>query len=345
LDLEKFCKAARHPSINGASPFNYYLKPDPDQLLRVSVAVGFRRARLSYAYLILRGKDLETEQYSDERRIKQFEILRNAQEQVLNLQNWHEFLKAIRHAGFVSDQMISSANSLLYTYAFFLIGKHDYLVDHYSLRNIIAKWFFMSTLTARYSASFESVMEQDLNRLRDVKDVDGFTKLLSQIVRDGLTDDFWKTTLPNNLATSSSRSPSLFAYYAALVKLDAVVLFSDLPVAELLNPAIKSKKSAIERHHLFPKGYLHKIGTTDVHDANQIANFALVEWSDNIDISDQAPYEYFPGFHDRYNEDEWKDHRLLHALPDGWETMMYADFLVQRRKQIADVIRRGFEEL
>jgi hypothetical protein len=123
------------------------------------------------------------------------------------------------------------------------------------------------------------------------------------------------------------------------------VLFSDLTIAELLNPAIKAKKSAIERHHLFPKGYLQKIGLTDIHDANQIANFALVEWSDNIDISDQAPYEYFPQFFSRYNEGEWSHHRLLHALPDGWENMNYADFLAQRRKQIAEVIRQGFEKI
>lgn len=35
----------------------------------------------------------------------------------------------------------------------------------------------------------------------------------------------------------------------------------------------------------------------------------------------------------------------LHALPDGWEEMAYADFLVERRRLLADVIRRGFEAL
>jgi len=75
--LEAFCREARIPSSNHPSPFNYYIQPDPDQLLRVSVAVGFRRAKLNYAYLILRGKDLETEQFSDERRVQQFEILKS----------------------------------------------------------------------------------------------------------------------------------------------------------------------------------------------------------------------------------------------------------------------------
>jgi hypothetical protein len=343
--LEQFCRSARHPSLGGPSPFNYYIKPDPDQLLRVNIAVGFRRARLSYAYLILRGKDLETEQYSDERREQQFQVLQSAQERVLDLQNWHEFLKAIRMAGYVSERMISSANALLYSYAFYLIGKCDYGVHHHQLRKIIARWFFMAALTGRYSGSFESMMEQDLNRLRDVTTAEGFIATLDKVITDTLTDDFWNITLVNSLATSASRGPSLFGYYAALVIQDAPVLFSDLTVADLLNPAVQGKKSAIERHHLFPKGYLQKQGIRDVHDANQIANYALVEWSDNIDISDKSPEEYFPEFQARYSEKDWKEYRRLHALPTGWERMDYAAFLAKRRKMMAEVIRAGYEKL
>lgn len=343
--LEKFCREARTPSVGGPSPFNYYIKPDPDQLLRVSIAAGFRRARLSYAYLILRGKDLETEQYSDERREKQFQLLKVAQEKVLDLQNWQEFFKVIHTAGYVSEQMISSVNGLLYAYSFFLIGKCDFNVDHYILRKTISRWFFMTSLTGRYSGSFESVMEQDLNRLRDVKTASEFVAVLDQIVQDTLTEDFWKITLPNLLATSASRSPSLFAYYAALVVLDATVLFSQLSVEDLLNPAVKAKKSAIERHHLFPRAYLEKMDIKDVHEANQIANFALVEWSDNIDISDKSPKEYFPIYSNRYNNEEWKKQRFFHALPVGWEKLGYTDFLAKRRKLMAEVIRKGFEKI
>jgi len=147
------------------------------------------------------------------------------------------------------------------------------------------------------------------------------------------------------LATSSPRTPSLFAYYASLVLLKAPVLFSDLSVADLLDPATKAKKASLERHHLFPRAYLAKLGITEVRDTNQIANYALVEWSDNIDISDTAPAEYFPEYQNRYDEKEWQTMRFLHALPKGWELLPYADFLEQRRKEIAKVIRAGFEIL
>ncbi len=59
--LEQFCREARQPSTTTASSFNYFIQPDPDQLLRVSIGLGFRRARLRNVYTILRGKDLETE--------------------------------------------------------------------------------------------------------------------------------------------------------------------------------------------------------------------------------------------------------------------------------------------
>jgi len=344
-ELERFCREARVPPVSDPSPFNYIIHPDPDQLLRVSVSVGFRRARLNYAYLILRGKDLETGEFSDKRREKQFAVLKSAQEKVLHLQDWHEFLKAIRQAGYVSSQMIISQNALLYSYVFYLLGKYDFNVDHHSLRNVISRWFFMASLNSRYSGSVESVMEQDLSRLRDIRDAQGYVKVLDNIIRDTLTNDYWEITLPNELNTSSPRTPTLYAYYAALVLLKAPVLFSDMLVADLLDPSTKARKSAIELHHLFPRGYLKRQGITEIRDINQIANYALVEWSDNIDISDEAPASYFRKYQNRYDRNKWATMSFLHALPDGWEKMEYPTFLEARRKGIAKVIRRGYELL
>ena len=108
----------------------------------------------------------------------------------------------------------------------------------------------MSALTSRYSGSFESTMEQDLNRLREIENADEFVGFLNRIVIDSLGDDFWNITLPNSLATTSPRSPSLFAYYAALNLLKSKVLFSKMLVSDLLDPTTKAKKSAVERHHL-----------------------------------------------------------------------------------------------
>lgn len=344
-ELELFCREARLPSTTSASPFNHFIQPDPDQLLRVSVGLGFRRARLRNVYTILRGKDLDTEEFSAERRDQQFSILQDAQSTVLNIQNWHDFLKALLRAGYRSASMISSQNAVLYSYVFFLIGKHDFGVEAFQLRNVIARWFFMSAITGRYSGTFESIMDQDLARLRGLQTTEDFIRTLDRVVDDTFTDDFWNITLPNNLATSSPNSPALFAYYAALNLLDARVLFSKMKVAELLDPAHRSIKTATERHHLFPRAHLKRLGFDSTRDANQIANYALVEWHDNITIRDEPPSDYFPKYAKRFDKVELQEMCYWHALPTSWHRMGYETFLESRRLLMARVIRDGFAKL
>lgn len=346
-ELETFCRLAKAPSASGASPFNYFIKPDPDQLLRVAVGLGFRRARLQHVYSILRGKDLDTGEFSAERRVAQFEMLKAAQSYALNLQNWHDFLKAVQFAGYRHGGVITSQVGLLYTYALYLIGRRDFGVEPFELRRVIARWFFMSQLTGRYTNSPETAMDQDLARLRNIKTREEFIALLDQIVASTLTEDLWNIRLPDGLATAAPRSPSLFAYIAALNKLDAKVLYSEMKVADLLDPATKAYRSAIERHHLFPKAYLRSINIPDQRDTNQIANYALVEWTDNEGISAQNPAEYVPKYEARYagNPRDLSQMYYWHALPEDWQHMEYHDFLAARRRLMADVIRHGFARL
>lgn len=343
--LERFCRDARTPSKGQASPFNHFIEPSPDQLLRVAVGVAFKRARLKYVYSILRGKDLETETFSEARRLQQFELLKNAQARALNLQHWHDFMNCIRQAGFRSGKMISSQNSLLFSYILYLIGKTEYGVPEFDLRRTIARWFFMSSVTGRFTSSPESAMEFDLARLRVVNDADGFVRVLTSACEVALTDDFWNVSLPNDLATSSPRSPSLFAYYAALVLLEARALFSKVSVAELLGPAVQGNRSAVERHHLFPKAHLSKLGVTETRDVNQIANYALVEWGDNTRIAAQAPADYLPELKARFSERELERMYRHHALPDNWERLEYHQFLEKRRDLMAQVILEGYTTL
>lgn len=344
-ELEQFCRASRKPSKAEPSPFNYFIDPDPDQLLRVSVGVAFKRARLQYVYSILRGKDLETEKFSDERRDEQFEVLKKAQTRVVNLQYWHDFMNCLRQAGFRSGKMISSQNNLLFSYMLYLIGRTEYKISEFDLRRVIARWFFMASVTGRFTGSPESAMEFDLARFRDIKDGDQFLGILEQVCDITLTNDFWSVSLPNDLATSSPRSPSLFAYYAALVLLDARALFSKARVAELLDPALQANRSAVERHHLFPKGHLKTIGLTSTRDTNQIANYALVEWGDNTQIADQPPMEYLPELKARFGTDELSRMYHWHALPENWEHLDYRDFLEKRRELMAQVIAAGYRTL
>jgi hypothetical protein len=341
-DLEEFCRLCRIPSKESASPFNYLIDPNPDQMLRVSVGLAFRRARLQYVYSILRGKDLDSGDFSIDRREKQFQNLQNAQSKVLNILNWHEFIKAIKQAGFARNEYISSANNLLYAYIFFLIGREDIKMDLYDLKKLIAKWFFMCSITGRYTGSPETAMEGDLARLRGVESPGQFGKVLNDIIDGQLTNDFWTITLPMDLSTSSSTSPSLYAYYASQYVLSANGLFSKLKVSDLLQEGLRSKKSALERHHLYPKAWLERNGVLDQTQRNQIANYALVEWSDNINISDTHPREYLPNYLERLSDSEKQMMYYWHALPEDWQEMQFDDFLIARRKLIAKVVSDAY---
>jgi len=340
-ELERFSRAAKRPT-KGPSPYNHFLQPAPDQLLRAAVGYGFKRGRLEHVYSLLRGKDLETGKFSEERRIAQFDLLKGAQAFTLNLQNWKDFLKCLMHAGFRSGKVITSETTVLYSYVFYLLGRGKYGLSENALRRAIARWFFFASLTGRYTSSPESALESDLLQLRDVSDGAGFLAFLDRSITAQLTDDYWSVTLPNNLDTAAARSPSLMAYIASLCLLDANVLFSNLKVGSLLDPTTDAYRNSLERHHLFPKEWLKKHGYPEVHQTNQIANYALIEWPDNANISAQSPADYWPQFKNRYTAAEWPTVCSLHALPENWETMKYEDFLKTRRGLMAQVIRKGF---
>jgi len=341
-DLEEFCRLCRIPNKETATPFNFLIDPNPDQMLRVSIGLAFRRARLQYVYSILRGKDLETGEFSIDRRENQFLNLHQAQTKVLNIVNWHEFIKSIKQAGFARNEYLSSTNNLLYAYIFFLIGKEDVKMDLYDLKKLIAKWFFMCSITGRYTGSPETAMEGDLAKLRGVKSPSEFSGVLNEIINSKLTSDFWTISLPLELASSSSTSPSLYAYYASLYILGANGLFSKLKVSDLLQEGLRSKKSALERHHLFPKAWLERNGILDQTQRNQIANYALVEWNDNINISDSHPKDYLPKYLSRLTQEEKDKMYYWHALPQNWEDLKYDDFLNERRRLISKVIFDGY---
>lgn len=350
--LERWSREARVP---GDPAHNHYLSPDPDQLLRVAIGFGFRRGRLEDAYALLRGRDPETRKLSPALRKEQFQRLERAQSRVLDKEGWKEFLQCLLRAGHRSSATISSNLAVLYSYVLYLIGKHDYRVPPKQLREVMARWFFMSSLTSRYSLSPETTIAADLASLPPSGNVEEFVCHLDEMIAHRLTNDYWEITLPGELATSAARSPSLFSYLAALAILDAPILFSRMRVAELLDPQLSGGKVRVQRHHLFPRKYLEGLGITDLKQVNQIANLAVLEWHDNLAISTTDPVEYWPAYLDAlrhppegmapFSEAEVEAMIHLHALPADWPHMPYEDFLAERRRLMARVIREAYERL
>ena len=341
--IEKFCRSAKIP--NGTAYNNLLFEPSPNHIVRIATTFGLKRARLYYAYLILRGRDLKSGISSDKNRDEQFDIFKTAMEKVLNSQNWHDFIKCVESAGYVSKSLISSENAIVYSYVMYLIGKYDYDLKEPDLRKIISKWFFMCSISGYYTGSPETDMDVDLADMRGVKTGKEFIVLLENKISGEFTQDYFNISLVNALENSSPRNLAWLGYCASLNILEAKVLFSNLSTRSLFSNASKGTKNALERHHLFPKEYLKKIGISDDRDRNQTANFAFIEWFDNIEISDKSPFEYMQDYSLKIPKDEKEKIYELHALFNGWENIDYLEFLEHRRILMAEIIKKGYEKL
>jgi hypothetical protein len=353
--LEDFARSARVVPGEGAeaSPYNYLVRPSADQLLRVAVLVAFNRGRLRSVLSLLKGGGVEVgSTVGEEQRAEQFDQLSEAISEVLDLTSWHEYLKALTAAGFQRRNEISSENTVILVYALYLIGRRRYGLSHSALRTTIARYFFMSSLTGRYTGSFETQITQDAQAFTQGQTGEDYLDRLRQAITTTLTEDYWTITLPSALATSAARGPALFGYAASLCLLDSRVppfVAADahgehkasIPIRDLFDPRIRAKKAGVERHHLFPRAYLEREGISGISRINQVANLCYVEWPENIEISDTAPATYWPRFADQFSAADL----FHHALPDGWEQMGYEPFLEARRGSIARVIRTGFESI
>lgn len=351
--LEQFAKSASIVPADGApSPYNHLVAPAADQLLRVAVLVAFRRGRLQSALALLRGASLEGDELlTAGDREAQLDKLGTAIDDVLDLTSWHEYIKTLMSAGFRRSNEISSKNNVLLVYALYLIGR-GYGVSHSDLRTTIARYFFMSSLTRRYTGSFETQITQDVQAFTQATDGTEYLHRLREAISTTLTTDYWTITLPQGLATAAARGPGLFAYAASLVLLNARVPPFVAAVAEheqkaalflrdLFDPVLQPKKVPVERHHLFPRKYLEGQGITGTRTVNQLANLSYVEWPENIEISDTPPASYWPRYAAQFSADDL----FHHALPENWHQMQYEEFLEERRSLMAQVIRQGFETI
>ena len=341
--IDKFSEESRIPADN--TSYNHILAVDPSHLIRMAVGVGFRRARLRYAYMLLRGKNLETGEFSAEERQQNLDKFKTALDQVMNLNNWHAFINIIGEAGYISDKLIASSNAVVFSYVLYLIAKYDYKLDAMALKKTISKWFFMSTITYFYTGSTESEVERQFADLRNVHNADEFVSYIDSVIETRFTDDYFNYTLPNDLNSASAISPSWYGYVASQIVLNTTMLFSNTPVAKYFLVGSSGTKNAIDKHHIFPKQYLTDIGISTDRERNQIANFTYLDYTSNIDISDNAPSKYVADYRQKLGEDGYKKACDDHALPENFENMEYEMFLEERRFLMAKIVKKAYLEL
>jgi hypothetical protein len=329
---------------------NPYIAVETGHVVRAMVAVGQRRGRLQDAYTALQAKDRATGFVDSDRQEAELDKLKAALPVVTDPVSWAEYIKSIQTAGFRSAQNLTSNMNIVYSYVIFLLGRNSYKVELSRLRNLVARWIFMAQLTGRYTGSSESQIQKDLDRVEAVElgDAAGFERVLDEIIASQLTPDFWRYNMPQQLITSGpGLSPHYQCYLAALNILDAGMFMLHERVRDWMDPSQPVVKGT-EGHHLFPKDYQTSVlGITDIKRINQAANFAPTDWSTNIKVSNKAPSDYWPTLvAERVSDQAWLERQMYwHALPSGWESMEYEDFLAARRSLIAAVTRDAYELL
>ena len=341
--INEFSEKSRIPADN--TSYNTLLAIEPSHLIRMAVGVGFRRARLRYAYMLLRGKNLKTGKFSAEERQANLDKFKDALDKVMNLNNWHGFINIVGEAGYISNKLIASSNAVVFSYVLYLIAKHDYKLDAISLRKCISKWFFMSTITYFYTGSTESEVENQFADLRDVNTAEEFIAYIDRIISTRFTDDYFNLTLPSELNSAAAISPAWNGYIAAQIVLNNPMLFSNTPVSKYFIIGSSGTKNAIDKHHIFPKHYLEQIGYTNDRDRNQLANFTYLDYVTNIDISDKAPADYVNAYRQKLGNDGYKKTCEQNALPENFENMEYPEFLEKRRQLMAQLVRKAYMEL
>ena len=254
--------------------------PECDDVLRVAFMHRCKRAKLADLVAMLSGRDFETREFKEEIVESTYRDLETGVNNVINGYNFSQFMLAIRSAGFTSKKLVNSVMAIDFAYAVYLLLQESKEVSVDEIKSLVQRWYVLSVLTGRYSASPESSFAKDIRAIGE----NGVRATLKAIEDATLSDNFWNIQLNQNLTYVSSINPTYQVFLAAqnFFKIDS--LLSHIPVGELVN-------LGGDIHHIFPKQYLVDNGF-DKHEYNQVANYAYLDTPINIKIGKKAPMVY-----------------------------------------------------
>lgn len=321
--------------------------PDYTDMLRVAFTSEFNRGKLADLVSLLSGRNFETRTYEEEIAKESFDKLEQGILNFINETNFKRFIMIIKSAGFISPELIRSQNTLNFAYILYLkLRSRNY--NQVEIESFVRKWFVLSILTGRYSASPESAFDLDIRNIS----TKNFKEYLNDVENAQLSDAFWNASLVQSLDTSVSSSPYFNVYLAAQVKEnDKGFLSKDITVNELI-----SHRGDI--HHIFPRDYLKKNGLTKGR-YNQIANYVYMQSEINIKIGNAAPNKYFGELKEQCNGSDLKyggindmqvlqENLRMNCIPKAIFEMDiddYDEFLKQRRVLMAQKIKGYYQSL
>lgn len=322
--------------------------PTCDDVIRVAFMTKYNRARLKDLVALLSGRDFETRDYKSEIVEDTYKKITDGVLQVINEDNFKNFMQAIRAAGFISPKLVNSAMALDFAYTLYLRLKNTKEVEVSEIKKVIQKWYVLSVLTGRYTTSPETSFYRDIRSINEK----GIIQTLKDIEAATLSDAFWDARLVQELSYTSTINPSYQVYLAAQVFFnDTSLLSNSITVRELI-------ESIGDVHHIFPKAYLKKNGVQKSK-YNQNANFAYLDTQVNKAISDDAPNKYFSKAFEQCETkkikigsitdiDQLKNNLEMNCIPEeviNMDNSNYDEFLEKRRQMMAQKIKKYYYSL
>jgi len=325
---------------------NLYV-PDYIDMLRVSFTYKFSRGKFSDLVALLSGRNFETRDYEAEISQASYQALSYGLMDFVNQTNYQRFVMIIQSAGFIHQKLISSKNSLNFSYALYLKlrkeGMDEALIQHY-----VKRWLVMSLLVGRYSGSSESAIDEDVKQINQK----GVAAYLEQMEQTYLGQGFWDFGLVSNLESSSVNNNAFNVYLAAQCYYNTpAFLAKSMTIRSLI-----TQRGDI--HHLYPKQYLASQKRTPK-EYNQVANFVYLEQTANIKIGALAPRDYMLKINQHISDGKpvistLDSHELLFEnfrlndippLLNHGEWTNYEEFLGRRKQLMAKKIKTFYEQL
>lgn len=201
-----------------------------------------------------------------------------------------------------------------------------------SERDRLLYWYIHAMLWGRFSGSTETVLNQDLEA---IKDIDGGLDRLLDGMRRQRGDLF---VYPNDFSGWSRGA----RFYPLLYMLTRVHHAEDWDTGIELSNHMLGSLSRLELHHIFPKSLLYEHGY-ERFEVNALANFTFLTRDTNLKVSNRNPAEYIRELVEkspRMVESHW-----IPMEPELWKIENYRGFLEARRELLAEAANQFLESL
>ena len=199
-------------------------------------------------------------------------------------------------------------------------------------RDGLLYWYVHTLLWGRYSGNTETVLNQDLEAIRE--NSGALDRLLEGLRRSRGS----LTVTPNDFSGWSIGA----RFYPLLYMLTRTHHSRDWCTGVELSNHMLGRLNQLQLHHIFPKSKLNNYGYQR-DQVNALANFTFLTQDCNLSVSDRDPIEYIPDF--LTNQPGAIESHWIPNNPEHWRIENYRDFLSARRELLAQAANDFLDSL